>query len=253
MTQSRDLRESVIIKSRLRRSISIVIPAYNEEQRLPATLLRVRAYLAASNWEFAEIVVVDDGSRDGTAKAAEEAGARIVRNPGNRGKGYAVRHGMLEAKGEWALFSDADLSTPIEELDRLWGAAEREHAPVVIGSRAVDRSLVGIHQPFFREMSGRFFNLSMRAVTGLPFRDTQCGFKLFDSKVAAEIFRRQTLDGFGFDVEVLYIASHLGHRTLEVPVRWDDVAGTKVSMWLGAKGFWDPVQVRWNGMRGRYR
>jgi dolichyl-phosphate beta-glucosyltransferase len=237
----------------LHRSLSIIIPAYNEQKRLPGTLARVREYLAASNWEFAEIVVVDDGSRDATVKLAEAAGARVLRNPGNRGKGYSVRHGMLEAKGEWALFTDADLSSPIEEVERLWGAAEREHAPVVIGSRAVDRSLVGVHQPFFREMSGRFFNLAMRAVTGLPFHDTQCGFKLFERAAAREIYKRQTLDGFGFDVEVLYIASHLGYRTLEVPVRWNDVAGTKVSMLLGAKGFLDPIRVRWNGMRGKYR
>lgn len=237
----------------MHRSISIIIPAYNEEKRLPATLSRIQEYLAASGWEFVEIVVVDDGSRDNTAKAAEAAGVRVVRNPGNHGKGYSVRHGMLEAKGEWALFSDADLSSPIEELERLWGAAKREHAPVVIGSRAVDRSMVGVHQPFFREAMGRFFNLMMRAVTGLPFHDTQCGFKLFETAAAREIFSRQTIDGFGFDVEVLYIATHLGYRTLEVPVRWNDVAGTKVSMWLGAKGFLDPMQVRWNGLRGKYR
>jgi glycosyltransferase involved in cell wall biosynthesis len=237
----------------LHRSLSIIIPAYNEQKRLPGTLARVREYLDSSIWEFAEIVVVDDGSCDGTVKLAEAAGARVLRNPGNRGKGYSVRHGMLEANGEWALFSDADLSSPIEEVERLWGAAEREHAPVVIGSRAVDRSMVGVHQPFFREMSGRFFNLAMRAVTGLPFRDTQCGFKLFERAAAREIYKRQTLDGFGFDVEVLYIASHLGYRTLEVPVRWNDVEGTKVSMLLGAKGFLDPIRVRWNGLRGRYR
>ena len=242
-----------IIKSRLHRSLSIIVPAYNEEKRLPATLLRLREYLAASNWEFTEIVVVDDGSRDNTVTVAEAAGVRVLRNPGNHGKGYSVRHGMLEAKGEWALFSDADLSSPIEEVERLWGAAEREHAPVVIGSRAVDRSLVGVHQPFIREMSGRAFNLAMRAVTGLPFHDTQCGFKLFESTAAREIYRKQTLDGFGFDVEVLYIATHLGYRTLEVPVRWNNVEGTTVSMWLGAKGFWDPVRVRWNGARGKYR
>jgi dolichyl-phosphate beta-glucosyltransferase len=241
------------MKSRLRRSISIIIPAYNEEKRLPGTLSRVQDYLAASNWEFSEIVVVDDGSRDSTARIADQAGARVLHNPGNRGKGYSVRHGILDAKGDWALFTDADLSAPIEDLERLWGAAKREHAPVVIGSRAVDRSLVGVHQPLLREMSGRFFNLAMRAVTGLPFHDTQCGFKLFERAAAYEIFQRQKLDGFGFDVEVLYIASHLGYRTLEVPVRWNDVPGTKVSMWLGAKGFWDPVQVRWNGVRGKYR
>jgi glycosyltransferase involved in cell wall biosynthesis len=237
----------------LRRSISIIIPAYNEEKRLPSTLKRVRHYLDASTWEFAEIVVVDDGSRDATAAVAESCGARVLRNPGNRGKGYAVRHGMLEAKGEWSLFSDADLSSPIEELDRLWRAAERENAQVAIGSRAVDRSMVGVHQPVFRETMGRVFNLTMRMITGLPFHDTQCGFKLFETAAAHEIFRRTLLDGFGFDVEVLYIASHLGYRALEVPVRWNDVAGTTVSTWRGIKAFWDPVKVRFNGVRGLYR
>jgi dolichyl-phosphate beta-glucosyltransferase len=237
----------------LRRSISIIIPAYNEEKRLPSTLARVRQYLDTSSWEFSEILVVDDGSRDATAAAAEAAGVRVLRNRGNRGKGYSVRHGMLETKGEWSLFSDADLSSPIEELERLWRAAEQEHAPVVIGSRAVDRSFVGVHQPLFRETMGRIFNLTMRAITGLPFRDTQCGFKLFESSAAREIFARQQLDGFGFDVEVLYIAGRLGYRTLEVPVRWNDVAGTKVSAWRGIKAFWDPVKVRINGFRGAYR
>ena len=177
----------------------------------------------------------------------------VLRNPGNRGKGYSMRHGMLKASADWSLFSDADLSSPIEELDRLWGVAEREGAQVVIGSRAVDRSMVGVHQPLFRETMGRVFNLTMRAVTGLPFHDTQCGFKLFERSAAREIFRRQLLDGFGFDVEVLYIACHLGYRTLEVPVRWNDVAGTTVSAWRGIKAFWDPVMVRSNGIRGMYR
>lgn len=237
----------------MRRSISIIIPAYNEEKRLPSTLSKVKGYLAASSWEFSEIIVVDDGSRDNTAGVAEAAGVGVLRNPGNRGKGYSVRHGMLAAKGDWALFSDADLSAPIEELETLWSAAERESAPCVIGSRALDRSLIGVHQPVFRERMGRVFNLLMRLETGLPFHDTQCGFKLFEASAAREIFGRQRLDGFGFDVEVLFIAKHLGYRTLEVPVRWNDVAGTKVSMLLGAKGFLDPLQVRWNGLTGKYR
>jgi dolichyl-phosphate beta-glucosyltransferase len=236
----------------LRRSISIIIPAYNEEKRLPSTLARVREYLASSPWEFSEIVVVDDGSQDGGAAAAAAAGARVLRNPGNRGKGYAVRHGMLEAKGEWSLFSDADLSTPIEELERLWKIAANERAQVAIGSRAVDRKLVGVHQPLFRETMGRLFNLVMRLVTGLPFRDTQCGFKLFESEAARAIFSRQRIDGFGFDVEILFIACRLGYRVLEIPVRWNDVAGTKVSAWRGIKAFWDPVKVRINGLRGLY-
>ena len=237
----------------MRRSISIIIPAFNEEKRLPATLTTVKGYLEASSWEFSEVVVVDDGSRDGTAGVARAAGVRVFQNPGNRGKGYSVRHGMLEAKGDWALFSDADLSAPIEELETLWSAAEREGAPCAIGSRALDRSLIGVHQSAFREQMGRVFNLLMRIETGLPFEDTQCGFKLFQTSAVREICRRQRLDGFGFDVEMLFIARRLGYRTVEVPVRWNDVAGTKVSMLLGAKGFLDPLKVRWNGLTGKYR
>ena len=236
----------------LRRSISIVIPAFNEEKRLPASLSKIQEYFAKSSWEFSEIVVVDDGSADSTAAIAQAAGARVLRNPGNRGKGYSVRHGMLEARGEWALFSDADLSAPIEEVEKLWRAVEREGAKCAIGSRALDRSLVGIHQPYFRESMGRVFNLLMRLETGLSYRDTQCGFKLFEAHAAREIFSRQRLDGFGFDVEVLFIAKRLGFSAVEVPVRWNDVAGTKVSMLLGAKSFLDPLQVRWNGLTGRY-
>jgi len=244
----------------LRRSISIVIPAYNEEKRLPATLSKVLEYLEPGGWEFAEVVVVDDGSRDATAAVAErwigrggKTGVRVLRNSGNRGKGYSVRHGMLEAKGEWLLFTDADLSAPIEDLDALWTAAGRDSAQVAFGSRAVDRSLVGVHQPFLREASGRMFNLVMRLITGLPYRDTQCGFKLFEAGAAREIFGRQLLERFGFDVEVLYIARQLGYRLVEVPVRWNDVLGTKVSLWSGLNAFADPLRVRWNALRGRYR
>ena len=237
----------------MRRSISIIIPAFNEEKRLPSTLKTVKEYLARSPWEFSEIVVVDDGSRDGTAAVAEAAGARVLRNPGNRGKGYTVRHGMLEARGEWALFTDADLSSPIDELEKLWKAVQQDGARGAIGSRALDRHLIGVHQPAFREIMGRVFNLVMRVVTGLHFSDTQCGFKLFETGAAQEIFRRQLLDGFGFDVEVLFIAKRLGFRTLEVPVRWNDVAGTKVSMIRGIMAFLDPLKVRWNGIIGKYK
>ena len=237
----------------MRRSLSIIIPAYNEEQRLPGTLQAIERYLRSAPWEFSEIVVVNDGSADRTAAVARDAGARVLENPGNRGKGYSVRHGMLEARGEWSLLTDADLSAPIEELDRLWRAVENERADAAIGSRALDRSLIGVHQPAFRETMGKLFNVIMRLITGLPFRDTQCGFKLFHSAAANEIFRRQTLDGFGFDVEVLYIAQHLGYRTLEIPVRWNDVAGTKVSLTRGVAAFLDPLKVRWKGMRGLYK
>jgi glycosyltransferase involved in cell wall biosynthesis len=160
---------------------------------------------------------------------------------------------MLEARGEWALFTDADLSSPIDELEKLWSAVKASGAQGAIGSRAMDRSLIGVHQPFFREFMGRIFNLVMRIMTGLPYHDTQCGFKLFETRAAREIFGRQKLDGFGFDVEVLYIARRLKCRVLEVPVRWNDVAGTKVSTWRGMMAFLDPLKVRWNGITGKYR
>jgi dolichyl-phosphate beta-glucosyltransferase len=236
----------------LKRSLSIIIPAYNEAKRLPASLVKVREYLSASSWEFAEVVVVDDGSTDDTVQVAREAGVRVLQNPGNRGKGYSVKHGMLEAKGEWALFTDADLSTPIGEVEKLWSALVDEPAQAAVGSRAVDRSLVGVHQPWLREAVGRVFNAVMRVVTGLPFKDTQCGFKLFQSSAGREVFSRQQLDGFGFDVEVLFIAKQLGFRSLEVPVRWDNVEGTKVSLLLGLAAFVDLLKVRRNGLQGKY-
>jgi glycosyltransferase involved in cell wall biosynthesis len=236
----------------LKRSLSIIIPAYNEAKRLPASLVKVREYLSASPWEFAEVVVVDDGSTDDTVHVARDAGVRVLQNPGNRGKGYSVKHGMLEAKGEWALFTDADLSTPIGEIEKLWSAVVDEPAQVAVGSRAVDRSLVGVHQPWLREAVGRVFNAAMRLVTGLPFKDTQCGFKLFQTSAGREVFSRQQLDGFGFDVEVLFIAKQLGFRSLEVPVRWDNVEGTKVSLLLGFAAFLDLLKVRRNALQGKY-
>ncbi len=239
------------------RSISIVIPAYNEEARLPASLDQVIGYLRARNFEFAEIVVVDDGSRDGTAafvksKCADNPQLRLVSNPGNRGKGFTVRHGVMESRGEWILTTDADLSAPIAELDKLISAVERESAKVAIGSRALDRSLVGVHQPGFREFAGRVFNLLMRMITGLPFRDTQCGFKLFEAAAAREIFARQTLEGFSFDVEDLVIAKVLGHKAIEVPVVWNNVEGTKVSALSGAASYAALLGIRWRALRGRY-
>ena len=197
--------------------------------------------------------MVDDGSVDSTVQLARDAGVRVLKNPGNRGKGYSVKHGMLEAKGDWTLFTDADLSSPIGEVEKLWSALEREQAQVAVGSRAVDRTLVGVHQPVLREAVGRVFNAAMRVVTGLPFKDTQCGFKLFETSAGREVFSRQQLDGFGFDVEVLFIAKQLGFKSVEVPVRWDNVEGTKVSLWSGAKAFVDPIKVRVNALKGRYQ
>jgi glycosyltransferase involved in cell wall biosynthesis len=236
--------------------LSIVVPAYNEAQRLPLTF-PVLIDLCKEHGS-AELLIVDDGSRDKTAELVEAEArqypfVRLIRNPGNRGKGFSIRHGMLEAKGEWILFSDADLSSPLVEVAKLTAAAEREKAAIAIGSRALDRSLVGVHQAALRELSGRVFNVVMRAATGLPFRDTQCGFKLYRRDAARAVFPRQRLDGFGFDVEDLMIARIHGFHTVEVPVRWDNVEGTKVSAFNGARAFWDLALVRWNQIRGLYR
>jgi len=230
-------------------SLSIVIPAYNEEKRLPKTLDRILEWLPEQHLKFQEVIVVDDGSHDATAGVVDEYGKppspiRLLRNPGNRGKGYAVRHGMLDAGGEWILYTDADLSSPIEELSKLISAAVAQNAVIAIGSRAVDRSLVAVHQSAFREYSGRFFNLVMRTVTGLPFHDTQCGFKLYRADAAKEVFSRQDQDGFSFDVEDLVIAQKLGLRAVEVPVRWANVEGTKVTMAQGIRSFTDLLQIR---------
>ncbi|MEO7650232.1 MAG: dolichyl-phosphate beta-glucosyltransferase [Bryobacteraceae bacterium] len=240
------------------KSISIVVPAYNEESRLPATLEKILAYLDTREWDFVEVLVVDDGSRDSTAQLAESAAAKdgriqLLRNPGNRGKGYSVRHGMLAARGAWALFTDADLSAPIEEFEKLCNTAEKARAKVAFGSRDLDRSLVGVHQPAYREKAGRAFNFVMRRLTGLPYQDTQCGFKLFEREAAREIFSRQRLERFGFDVEVLFIARVLGIPAVEVPVRWNDVAGSKVSTFAGLNGFADVLRVMRNHWRGMYK
>lgn len=233
-----------------------MVPAYNEGARLPTTLPKLAQFCERHG--SVEVLIVDDGSKDSTAAIVQEFAARypfarILQNPGNRGKGYSVRHGMQKAQGDWILSTDADLSSPLEELDKLMAAVDREQAAGAIGSRALDRSLVGVHQAAFREWSGRAFNVIMRAATGLPFRDTQCGFKLFRRDAAEVIFRRQLLDGFGFDVEDLLIARIHGFKVVEVPVRWDNVEGTKVGALTGARAFWDLVVVRWNQLCGRYR
>lgn len=241
------------------RSLSVIIPAYNEEQRLPATLDAVIAYLRGNVYAPWELVVVNDGSKDGTAemvrrRAQSEPNLRLLDNPGNKGKGYSVRHGMLDARHEWVLFSDADLSAPIEELPKLFAAVDQQGVDVAIGSRALDRSLIGTHQSAFREFGGRFFNLMVQLGTGLRIWDTQCGFKLFRRDAARAVFERQRLERFGFDVEALFVAQRLGYRIAEVPVRWNHVDGTKVSILRDSVDmFGDIARVRWNSLNGRYR
>jgi dolichyl-phosphate beta-glucosyltransferase len=237
------------------RELSIVIPAYNEELRLPVSLAQISAYIRALSRE-AEIIVVDDGSRDRTAAItvsfrSEMPSLRLISNGENRGKGYSVRHGMLEAQGRIVLFTDADLSAPIEEAGKLLAALENHD--IAIGSRALDRSLIFARQSVFREFAGIVFNTIVRVILRLPFVDTQCGFKAFRREPCQIIFEQQRIEGFGFDPELLYLARHHGLRAVEIPVRWAHSPATKVSMFRdSAQMFLDVFRIRWNALTGRY-
>lgn len=232
-------------------ALSVVVPALNEEERLPRTLERIASHLARRGGAW-EVLVVDDGSRDGTAERAEAAGATILRNEANRGKGFAVRRGMLAARGARRLMTDADLSTPIEELDRL-GARMDEGADVVVGSRALPGSRIEVRQPWYRENSGRLFNVFVRALAVPGVMDTQCGFKLFSAAAAREVFSAARLDGFCFDVEALFLARKMGYRIAEVPVVWRNDAASRVSLLRGFLAFPDLLRIRANDWSGRYR
>jgi dolichyl-phosphate beta-glucosyltransferase len=239
--------------------LSIIIPAYNEEKRLGRALSRIREYFLNQpvGTTGIEIIVVDDGSTDGTARVAEEWARespflRLVSNGANRGKGYSVRHGMLEARGRVALFTDADLSSPIEESAKLFAAIDAGNE-VAIGSRALDRSLIFVRQSRFREVAGIIFNGIMRIFTGLSFHDTQCGFKAFVREPCRIIFEQQRIERFGFDPEILFIASRHGLRCAEVPVRWAHDPATKVHVLRDSLlMFADLVYIRWNSLLGRY-
>jgi dolichyl-phosphate beta-glucosyltransferase len=239
--------------------LSIVIPAYNEEKRLGRALARIRDYLGArpAGTEGIEILVVDDGSTDGTVRVAEDwardmANLRVVSNHENRGKGYSVRKGMLEARGRVALFTDADLSSPIDELGKLL-AAIQGGSDVAIGSRAIDRSLIAVHQSRLREIAGIIFNGFVRLLTGLRFRDTQCGFKAFVIPRCRIIFQQQRIERFGFDPEILFLARRHGLRAVEVPVRWAHDPATKVHVFGDSLlMFSDLIYIRWNALLGRY-
>ena len=217
-------------------TLSVVIPAYNEAVRLGKTLSAVVDYLRQSSPD-AEVIVVDDGSTDHTAALAREvfqdAGTlrtSVISYKSNLGKGRAVRLGLLAARGDVALFSDADLSTPITEAPKLVDPIASGQFDVTFGSRALDRQLIGVHQPWRREQGGRVFNLAVRLATGLPFWDTQCGFKAFRMSVCRPRVEAATVDRFGFDVELLYLAFRAGLRLKEVPVRWDHNEGSKISL-----------------------
>ena len=240
--------------------LSIIIPAFNEGARLGRGLKRIREYFESRPNGLAaiEILVVDDGSTDDTAKIAEDwarelPSLRLISNGRNRGKGYSVKHGMLEACGRVAIFTDADLSSPIEESEKLLDAIAAGN-DIAIGSRALDRSLIFSRQSRFREIAGMIFNTWVRIFTGLPFEDTQCGFKAFLRERCLVIFDQQRIERFGFDPELLFLAQRRGLRAAEIPVRWAHDPGTKVHMLRDSlQMFADLIYIRWNSLAGRYR
>jgi glycosyltransferase involved in cell wall biosynthesis len=233
-----------------------VIPAYNESTRICATLEKVLAFVRLQDWT-AEIIVVNDGSTDGTSVvvqgyAARHPNLRLLENPGNRGKGYSVRNGVLHATGELILFSDADLSSPIEESTKLFDAIENG-ADVAIGSRWLRTELQVQRQPLRRRVFGRAFNLALRVVLGLRYKDTQCGFKAFTRRAAQAIFPLQHIERWGFDPELLFLAQRFGLRVEEVPVRWAHREGTHISpLRDGMKMGWEMLRVRWYAINGKY-
>lgn len=239
--------------------VSIVIPAFNEAGRITESLRAIARYAATTPMRL-ELLVIDDGSTDGTATVARKnlpraanLQSRVIRYERNRGKGFAVRHGLLAASAPIAVFSDADLSTPITELPKVLADITAGRADVTFGSRAIDRSLIGVHQPKRRELGGRVFNLVLRLATGLPFWDTQCGFKAFRMNVCRPLIEAGSIDGFGFDVELLYEAHRAGLRMREIPVRWDHRDGSKVHFLRhGVRMLGDVFTVRKRAAGGCY-
>lgn len=246
--------------------LSIVIPAYNEENRIGRSLDDLLRFLESQTYR-AEVIVVDDGSSDETAKRVSEKTSkyhdaghklRVLTNKPNRGKGYSVKRGLTEASGEIVLFSDADFSSPITEAPKLIDPIAERRADVTLGSRALNPELIGVHQPRMREFGGAVFNLCMRTITGLKFKDTQCGFKAFRREGALPVFALQRVERFGFDPEVLYIAKKQGNRLLEVPVVWNHCEGGELQNKLNylrdsINMFADLIRIRLNDLAGRYK
>ncbi len=238
-------------------ALSIIIPAFNEERRLPRALGLIRDFLEARQLD-AEVIVVDDGSTDGSAAAVHgfrEQFASLVllsTGPRNHGKGFAVRAGMLAARGRIALFTDADLSAPIEEADKLMAAIDTG-ADVALGSRHVSRAQIEVHQSAPRELAGRAFNAAVRVLTGLPFLDTQCGFKAFRMPQCRALFELQRIEDYGFDPEILFLAQRLGLSAVEAPIRWAHDPHSKIHVLRdGPRMLADLLLIRWNALAGRY-
>jgi len=236
--------------------LSIVIPAYNEADRIGPNLEHLRGWLAA--WDGSgEVVVVDDGSTDGTAEVAERIcggpGFRLLRNQGNQGKGYSIKHGVLLARGSFVLLSDADFSTPVEELPRLLEPVASGRCDIAIGSRGLKTSRIERRQPAWREGMGRCFNRLVRLLTGLPYSDTQCGFKVMRRDVVLPVFRAARVTRFAYDVEILYLAAKAGLAVEEIPVIWRNDPASKVDPVFDAITMLkDIVRIRLRDYRGRY-
>lgn len=237
-------------------SYSIIIPAYNESQRIAASLDKILAYTGEQKW-LTEIIVVNDGSRDNTSAIVREYAkmhpeVRLIENPGNRGKGYSVRNGMSQARGEILLFTDADLSSPIEESKKLF-AAIQAGADVAIGSRWLQRELQTERQPLHRQLFGRIFNLLLRIILGLKYKDTQCGYKAFTRKAALTLFPRQRIERWGFDPELLFLSLKYGFQIAEVPVEWAHDDRSKINPVVdGFKMFLELLRIRWADVTGKY-
>ncbi len=239
--------------------LSIIVPAYDEEERLGGSVEIILAFLSANSIS-AELIVVDDGSRDKTAETARSAfksepdiPAKVIRYEENRGKGFAVRTGLAAANANIALFSDADLSTPIDEIFKVIDPIKNGEYDVAFGSRALDRTLIGTHQPWRREQGGKVMNMVIRTMSRLPFADTQCGFKAFRMAAFRPLLDVMTIDRFGFDVEFLFVAKYHGLRLAEVPVRWNNVEGSKVSVLRDTRRmFSELAQIRKNERDGVY-
>jgi glycosyltransferase involved in cell wall biosynthesis len=240
-------------------ALSIVIPAFDEEARLGDTVRKILQFIEKEKLS-AELIIVDDGSSDKTAETGEAACAefpdlqtKVIRYEKNRGKGYAVKIGLQASEADIALFSDADLSTPIEELDKLIKPIQDGEYDVTFGSRALDRSLITTHQPVLREQGGRVMNLIIRTMSGLPFADTQCGFKAFNMKKFRPLLDAMQIDRFGFDIEFLFVADYNQLRLKEIPVRWNNVEGSKVSVVRDTRRMINELrQIRRNAKKGIY-
>lgn len=234
--------------------LSIVIPAYNEEQRIVPTIGAIASHVSSLGIEW-ELIVADDGSKDATVALLEDldmANLRVLRAQANGGKGSAVRRGMLAARGRYILFDDADNSTPIEELEKLLAKLEREGFDVAVGSRAAGGAEENNRTLLRRVLSGGL-RWIVRHVFRIGVQDTQCGFKLFTREAAGRLYAAQTIDGFSFDLEILYLAAKLGYRTAEVPVTWIDAPGSKVDTRKEVQRFLrDLLRIKWNDLRGLY-